>query len=112
MKNIVILISLILLNFDLNSQSALRVAPGTHILLHPNRSLTFGSGTGTPNNGSFSMEYYWGGLNWWKPSPTYATGNFKMHLNDLGMLGINMRAMQRNYTNSWGQGMNQWACYL
>jgi hypothetical protein len=35
-----------------------------------------------------------------------------MHLNDLGMLGVNMRAMTRTYTNSWGQSMNQWACYL
>lgn len=29
------------------------------------KALTFGQSTGTPNNGSFSIEYYNNGLNFW-----------------------------------------------
>lgn len=101
------------LNCELNAQiPALRIRTDPNILVHPDRSLSFGNGTGNPNNGSYSMEYWWGGLNFWKIPPTYQGGNFKMHLNDLGMLGVNMRAMQRIYTGNVGQNMNQWACYL
>jgi hypothetical protein len=101
-----------LLTTSIIAQPAIRVRNDAHIMLNHNRSLTFGTTTATPNNGLFSIEQWWGGLHFYKSWPTYAHGPWKMHLNDLGMLGVNMRAMTRNYTNSWGQGMNQWACYL
>lgn len=101
---------------SLSQTYAIRIRANKHIMIHPEKSLTFGNSQaapiGTPNNGQFSIEQYWGGLHFYKDWPTYANGPWKMHLNDLGMLGVNMRAMTRNYTNSWGQGQNQWACYL
>lgn len=112
-KNLItILLFLGLMNQIALSQYAMRFTTGSHILLNPNRSLTFGNSTTTPNNGAYSIEYWWGGLNFWKAWPTTASGNFKMHLNDLGMLGVNMRAMTRTYTGSWNSSQNQWACYL
>lgn len=117
MKKIILTNSIILLTaISLLSQPAIRVRNDAHIHLNPTRSITFGTGTATPNNGAWSIEQYWGGLNFWKAWPTYANGNFKMHLNDLGMLGVNMRAMTRTYTGSapwpFSNSMNQWACYL
>jgi hypothetical protein len=89
---------------------------GRHIMVHPERSLTFGNAqaapTGSPNNGQFSIEQYWGGLHIYKAWPTWGHGMWKMHLNDLGMLGVNMRAMTRTYTGSFNSSQNQWACYL
>lgn len=114
--NIIAVLILSLLYIGLYSQSAMRIAPGKHIFLHPDRSLTFGNAqanaAGTPNNGQFSMEQYWGGLHIYKAWPTWGHGMWKMHLNDLGMLGVNMRAMTRTYTGSWNSSQNQWACYL
>lgn len=76
------------------------------------RYLTFGKQTTSPNNGSFSIEHWDGGLNFWVPWPTANWGNYKMFLNEFGMLGVNMKPMGKRYTNSWGQSMNQWAAKL
>lgn len=55
------------------------------------RYLTFGTSSSTPNNGSWSIENWDGGLNFWKPWPTQYYGNYKMFISDEGFVGINMR---------------------
>jgi hypothetical protein len=51
--------------------------------------LTFGKSTGTTNNGNWSIEYFNGGLNFWKPWPTSNSGNYKLFIADWGAVGIN-----------------------
>lgn len=42
----------------------------------------------TPNNGEWAIDYYNGGLNFWKPWPSTYDGNFKLFLKDNGRIGI------------------------
>lgn len=79
---------------------------------HDYRHLDFGIGSASPNNGAFSIEHWDGGLNFWVPWPSANNGNYKMFLNEHGMLGVNMKPMGKNYTNGWGQNMNQWLAKL
>lgn len=46
------------------------------------KSLTFGIGTSTPNNGNWAIEHWNGGLNFWKPWPTAPTRNYALFLQD------------------------------
>jgi hypothetical protein len=50
----------------INAQYSLRMTPGSHIMVHPEKSITFGNSTSSPNNGAWSIESWWGGLNFWK----------------------------------------------
>ena len=54
--------------------------------------LSFGQGTGTPNNGNFAIEHCTGctpvGLNLWKPFPTANWGNYLLFIRDNGNIGI------------------------
>lgn len=86
----------------LNSQYSLRMTTGPHILVHPERSITFGSGTANTNNGRYSIEHWNGGLNFWKAFPTAGYGNGKMLLHDNGMLGINIGTMNLGQGNQNG----------
>lgn len=52
------------------------------------KALTFGQSTGSPNNGSFAIEYYGNGLNIWKPWPTSGSANYLMFIKDNGNIGI------------------------
>jgi hypothetical protein len=52
------------------------------------KTLSFGSGGGTPNNGRFAIEYWSGGLNFWKPWPTTNASNFNLFLRDDGNAAI------------------------
>ncbi len=59
------------------------------------KTLTFGASTGTPNNGSFALEYCAnctstgsGGFNIWKPWPTASAANFLMYIRDNGNVGF------------------------
>lgn len=58
--------------------------------------LTFGQCTGGSqcpqyNNGSWSIEYWDNGLNFWKPWPSENAGNYKMFIHNKGNVGINMK---------------------
>ena len=53
--------------------------------------LSLGKGTTFPFNGEWGLEYWNGGLNFWKPSPTSNAGNYKMFISDAGFVGINMK---------------------
>ena len=46
------------------------------------RTLTFGTSTGNPNNGAWGVEYWQGGLNFWKPWPTANFDNYVLFLRD------------------------------
>jgi hypothetical protein len=46
------------------------------------KSLTFGVSTTTPNNGSWALEQWNGGFNFWKPWPTAHTRNYALFLLD------------------------------
>jgi len=54
--------------------------------------LSFGQGTGNPNNGNFAFEYCTGctpkGLNLWKPWPTASWGNYLLFVRDNGNIGM------------------------
>jgi hypothetical protein len=54
--------------------------------------LSFGQGTGTPNNGNFAIEHCTGctpiGLNIWKPYPTANWGNYLLFIRDNGNIGV------------------------
>lgn len=54
--------------------------------------LSFGQGTGNPNNGNFAFEYCTGctpkGFNLWKPWPTANWGNYLLFVRDNGNIGV------------------------
>ncbi|HLU87070.1 MAG TPA: hypothetical protein VKZ44_04890, partial [Taishania sp.] len=56
------------------------------------KALTFGQGTGSPNNGAFALEYCSGctvaGLNFWKPWPTSNAANYLLFIRNNGNIGI------------------------
>lgn len=52
------------------------------------KTLSFGSGTNQPNNGKYAIEYFNGGLNFWKPWPTDHSGNYILFLRDDQNIGI------------------------
>jgi Chaperone of endosialidase len=52
------------------------------------KTLAFGQSTGYPNNGGFAIEYWTGGLNFWKPWPTQGNGNYNLFLRDDGNVAI------------------------
>jgi hypothetical protein len=51
-------------------------------------TLTFGQEFLTPNNGKWAIEHWDGGLNFWKPWPTWDYGNYFFFLRDDGNIGI------------------------
>jgi hypothetical protein len=56
------------------------------------RYLTFGIGEDpNNNNGSWSIEHWNHGLNFWKPWNSWHSGNYKMFIHDAGFVGINMK---------------------
>ena len=54
-------------------------------------SLTFGENAGTsyPKRGAWAIEYYNGGLNFWRPWPNSNYGSYKLFIKDNGYVGIN-----------------------
>lgn len=52
------------------------------------KTLSFGHGGASPNNGRFAIEYWSGGLNFWKPWPTTNASNFNLFLRDDGNTAI------------------------
>lgn len=53
------------------------------------KTLSFGNYSGSPNNGHWAIEYYNGGLNFWKPWPSVNSGNYRLFLSDNLKIGIN-----------------------
>lgn len=66
--------------------------------------LSFGnSGNTQYNNGSWALEYYNDGLNFWKPRPSQNAGNYKFFLKDDGYVGIGMNPLSANQSQyGWG----------
>jgi Chaperone of endosialidase len=52
------------------------------------KTLSLGQGDNSPNNGRFALEYWAGGLNFWKPWPTSNASNFNLFLRDDGNAAI------------------------
>lgn len=84
--NVFLVFSLIIYS-TLTSLGQLKVRDDNFIQIghdNPNRTFSFGNSGNTPNNGRYSIESYepsWGGtaaggLNFWKPWPTYNSGNY------------------------------------
>jgi hypothetical protein len=58
--------------------------------------MSFGKGGNSPFNGEWGMEYWNGGFNFWKPSPSFNAGNYKLFISDIGNVGINMKPIDRH----------------
>ncbi len=53
-------------------------------------------------NGEWAIEDWNGGLNFWRPWNTWNYGNYKMFIDDMGYVGINMRPMSwYSQTTGW-----------
>ncbi|MEM9022611.1 MAG: tail fiber domain-containing protein [Bacteroidota bacterium] len=52
------------------------------------RYLSFGEELASPNNGKYAVEYWNGGLNFWKPWPTANFGNYVLFLRDDHHIGM------------------------
>ena len=50
--------------------------------------LTFGQQQSSPNNGKYAIEYWNGGLNFWRPWPAWPAGNYILYLRDDHNVGI------------------------
>lgn len=50
--------------------------------------LTIGYENAAPLNSPWAIEHWDGGLNFWKPFPSYNNGNYKFFINDDGLVGI------------------------
>ncbi len=72
-------------SFTVRNDAAIQIGYGTY------KYLSFGNcNYATSNNGEWAIEYWEpsGGLNFWKPSPSTNSGNFKLFLKDNGNVGI------------------------
>lgn len=49
-------------------------------------------GNQSPQYGSWNIQYYDQGLNFWKPSGSVSPGDYKLHIHDQGYVGINGKA--------------------
>ena len=112
-------------NITLNAQGRLKVRQDQYIQIGyespTNTSLTFGECSGssnctTNNNGNFAIESMWSGLNFWKPWPTYAAGNFKFFIGASGHIGVGMHPDTNDWTNKLqvngkvkANGYNTWS---
>jgi len=86
---IIIYASLILFGTtSINAQLKIRSDEYMQIGYNDYRTLTFGTSTGTPNNGAYGVEYWQGGLNFWKPWPTWPYANYILFLRDDTNVGI------------------------
>ncbi len=82
----------------------MRMTSGSHILVHPEKTLTFGLSTGatsTNNSGRYSLEHWDNGLNFWKPWPTSGSVNYFLFLSDAGKVGIGI-----GNNPVWGRSLN------
>ena len=96
MKKTILFITTLVAIINLSAQiGAFKVTNGSAIQLgYQNyRYLSFGISPTVPNNGAWAIEHWDGGLNFWKPSPSFNAGNYKMFITDGGYVGINMRPM-------------------
>lgn len=88
----VFMCALLLIQSIINAQSfRVRNDAAIQIGYETYKYLTFGNcNYATPNNGEWAIEYWdnIGGLNFWKPSPSTNSGNFKLFLGDNGNIGI------------------------
>ncbi len=46
------------------------------------KTLSLGASTSSPNNGNWAIEHWNGGLNFWKPWPTFSTVNYALFIRD------------------------------
>lgn len=91
MKKQFILLSYFLLLATLSfSQGALKIRSDALIQIgySGNKALSFGNNMSTPNNGRYAIEYYNGGLNFWRPWPATNAGNYYLFLRDDRNVGI------------------------
>ncbi|EAY29654.1 tail fiber domain-containing protein [Microscilla marina] len=91
MKNIKSLIAaLLLLTGATAVQAQLQVRNDEFIQIgyEDYRTLSFGIESNTPNNGKYAIEYWQGGLNFWKPWPTPYTANYVLFLRDDNHIGM------------------------
>lgn len=107
MKKLLILLSFFY--FSINAQTgAFKVTNGSAIQLgYQNyKYLGFGYNSSSPfsNQSQWAIEHWNGGLNFWKPSPSYnqpgSNPNYKLFLTDWGCLGIGMNP--NGWTSSKG----------
>lgn len=97
MKRILFILTVTFLTIHSFGQGQFKIRNDAYIQIGYSgyKALTFGQGTGSPNNGNFAIEYCAGctsagsgGLNFWKPWPTANTANYLMYIRDNGNVGI------------------------
>ena len=94
MKKQIITTAVIMCFMTLNTkaQGSFKVAGDKAQIGYQNyRWLGFGfkSSAPTANESQWGIEHWDGGLNFWKPSPSPNSGNYKMFIHDQGFVGIN-----------------------
>lgn len=87
MKYIFFVLALIL-SANLGAQLKVRSDEFIQIGYDSYKTLSFGQETNIPNNGKYAIEYYGGGLNFWKPWPTAYMNNFILFLRDDNNIGM------------------------
>lgn len=97
MKTTILSAILSLLSVSIFAQGQFKIRNDAFVQIGYNsyKTLTFGSSTGTPNNGNFALEYCSnctstgsGGFNIWKPWPTAGAANFLLYIRDNGNVGL------------------------
>jgi hypothetical protein len=73
---------------NINAQLKVRSDEFIQIGYDSYKTLSFGQETNIPNNGKYAIEYYGGGLNFWKPWPTAYMNNFILFLRDDNNIGM------------------------
>jgi hypothetical protein len=79
---------------NINAQLKVRSDEFIQIGYDSYKTLSFGQETNIPNNGKYAIEYYGGGLNFWKPWPTAYMNNFILFLRDDNNIGMSTQGDQ------------------
>ena len=81
------------LTLNINAQIGVLKASGDKVQIGYQNyrwlGLGFNSSSPTSNQSQWGIEHWDGGLNFWKPSPSTNSGNYKMFIHDQGFVGIN-----------------------
>ena len=89
-----------ILTLNVNAQGIFKVTSGSAQVGYQNyKWLGFGYNSSNPSShqSQWGIEHWNGGLNFWKPGPSFNSGDYKMHISDYGHVSIG------NPANPWFQ---------
>ncbi|MCX7987168.1 MAG: tail fiber domain-containing protein [Bacteroidales bacterium] len=81
-----------------SSLAQIKITSNSDLLIPDDKDIRWG-----PSNGQWAVEYWDGGLNFYKPYPTTNYGNYKFFLSDNNLFGFNKKPSSPYVLDIYGQ---------